>query len=189
MTIKLIIGLRNPGSAYEQTRHNAGGWLVEALANQFKTGFKADKKLQAEIAMFSVESLSCRAVLPLTFMNHSGFPVRALSQFYRINAGEILVVHDELDLPAGRLKIKTGGGHGGHNGLRDIISQLGTAEFHRLRVGIGHPGHKDLVLNYVLGKPSIEDKQAINTAITRAIAATNIIVKGSINDAMNALNS
>lgn len=188
MAIKLIIGLRNPGAAYEHTRHNAGGWFVEALARYYNAGFKVDKKLHGEVAGFDIKNLSCKALLPTTFMNHSGLPTRETSQFYRINPNEILVVHDELDLPPGRIKIKTGGGHGGHNGLRDIITQLGSADFHRLRVGIGHPGHKDLVLNYVLGKPSLHDKQLIVEAINKAIDVMPTLITGNTAAAMNLLH-
>lgn len=188
MAIKLIIGLRNPGSAYEQTRHNAGEWLTAALAHRHHTSFKLEKKMQAQIADLELNNHSGKLVLPLTFMNHSGQPTRLISQFYRIQPEEILVVHDELDLPPGRIKLKTGGGHGGHNGLRDIISQLGSGEFHRLRIGIGHPGHKDLVHQYVLSKPSVHDRQQIYDAIDRGIAAIPLVLSGDIARAMNQLN-
>ncbi|CEK09711.1 aminoacyl-tRNA hydrolase [Legionella hackeliae] len=188
MAIKLIIGLRNPGSAYEHTRHNAGGWFVEALTRHHGASFKVEKKLNCELANFEIKNTPCKTVLPLTFMNHSGMPTREVGQFYRIEADEILVVHDELDLPAGRIKMKTGGGHGGHNGLRDIITQLGTTNFHRLRIGIGHPGHKDMVLNYVLGKPSQQDRQLIFDAIERGIAAMPTVLTGTIAAAMNLIN-
>lgn len=188
MTIKLIIGLRNPGSNYERTRHNAGGWFVEALSDYYRAHFKADKKLHGEMTVLSIEQHECRAMLPLTFMNHSGLPVREASQFYRINPNEILVVHDELDIPAGELKMKLGGGHGGHNGLRDIISHLGTPDFYRLRIGIGHPGHRDLVHNYVLGKPSTHDLDLINQAINRAVAIMPLIITGNIATIMNRLS-
>ncbi|KTD23811.1 peptidyl-tRNA hydrolase, PTH1 family [Legionella lansingensis] len=189
MAIKLIIGLRNPGSAYEHTRHNAGGWFVQALAQRHGAAFKVDKKFHAELANFEIKGLPCKALLPLTFMNHSGLPAREVSQFYHIDAHEILVVHDELDLPTGRIKIKTGGGHGGHNGLRDLINHLGNSDFHRLRIGIGHPGHKDMVLNYVLGKPSAQDRQLIFDAIDRGIAVMPTILAGNIAGAMNLLHS
>lgn len=188
MAIKLIIGLRNPGSAYEPTRHNAGGWFVEAFAESHKASFKTVKKLHAEVANIEIDNHPCMTILPLTFMNHSGLPAREVSQFYRIKPEEMLVVHDELDLPAGRIKLKTGGGHGGHNGLRDIINQLG-ADFHRLRVGIGHPGHKDQVLNYVLGKPSQQDRQLIFESIERSIADIAKAITGDIPGAMNIINS
>ncbi|EHL29644.1 aminoacyl-tRNA hydrolase [Legionella drancourtii] len=188
MAIKLIIGLRNPGSAYEHTRHNAGGWLTAALAQRHSTSFKLEKKMQAELAELKLNNHTGKLVLPLTFMNHSGQPTRLISQFYRIQPEEILVVHDELDLPAGRIKLKTGGGHGGHNGLRDIIAQLGSPHFHRLRIGIGHPGHKDLVHQYVLGKPSAHDRQQIYDAIDRGIAVMPLVFSGDLARAMNQLN-
>ena len=188
MTIKLIVGLQNPGAAYQHTRHNAGGWFVEALVKHDSAVFKSDKKMQCELADLKIQNTACKAILPLTFMNHSGFPVRAGCQFYRIEPNELLVVHDELDLPAGRIKLKTGGGHGGHNGLRDIISQLGSADFHRLRVGIGHPGHKELVLDYVLGKPSQHDRELICEAIDRGVAAIPTVLTGNMALAMNLIN-
>ncbi|KTC86089.1 MULTISPECIES: aminoacyl-tRNA hydrolase [Legionella] len=188
MAIKLIIGLRNPGSAYEHTRHNAGGWFVETLTQRHNGSFKVEKKLHGEVASFTINTISCKTLLPLTFMNHSGLATREIAQFYRIIPDEILVVHDELDLPPGRIKIKTGGGHGGHNGLRDIIAQLGSSEFHRLRVGIGHPGHRDLVLNFVLGKPSQHDRQLMFDAIDRGIAVIPTLLTGNIAGAMNLLN-
>lgn len=189
MAIKLIIGLRNPGSDYEATRHNAGGWFAERFTELHNATFKIEKKLHSELATFDVNNLPCKTILPLTFMNQSGLPVRAICQFYRINPDEILVAHDDLDLPPGRIKLKTGGGHGGHNGLRDIISQLGSAEFHRLRVGIGHPGHKDLVLHFVLGKPSQADKKLILEAIERVIPDIPTAIAGDIAGAMNKINS
>ena len=189
MAIKLIIGLRNPGSAYEHTRHNAGGWLTYTLAQRHNAPFKTDKKMQADLAQITINQALCRLALPLTFMNHSGQPTRAYSQFYQIQPDEILVVHDELDLPPGRIKLKTGGGHGGHNGLRDIIAQLGSPDFHRLRIGIGHPGHKDLVHQYVLNKPSQQDRQLIYDAIDRGIAVAPFILAGDIAKAMNQLTT
>lgn len=188
MTIKLIIGLRNPGSAYEHTRHNAGAWFVNALAHRLNASFKSEKKLHCELAQIVMGEHHCKLALPLTFMNHSGLPAREISQFYRIAPQEILVVHDELDLPAGRSKLKTGGGPGGHNGLRDMIAQLGSGDFHRLRIGIGHPGHKDMVLSYVLGKPSPKDRQSIFDAIEQAIAVMPPIMNGELGAAMNLLH-
>ncbi len=188
MAIKLIVGLRNPGAAYAHTRHNAGAWFALALAAHYQASFKVEKKLQSELANFEVNTHAYKALLPLSFMNHSGLPVLTVCQFYRIEPHEILVAHDELDLPVGRIKLKTGGGHGGHNGLRDIINQLGSSAFHRLRVGIGHPGHKELVLNYVLGKPSQADNTLIADAIDRAINIMPTALAGSFEVAMSQLN-
>lgn len=189
MAIRLVIGLRNPGAAYEHTRHNAGGWFVEALTRHYNATFKTDKKLQGEIAHLEINEMPCKTFLPLTFMNHSGQPTQAVSQFYRLKPHEILIVHDDLDLPPGRIKIKTGGGHGGHNGLRDIILQLGSSDFHRLRIGIGHPGHRDLVLNFVLGKPSVQDRALIDESIERGIAIIPAALTGNIAQAMNLLHA
>ena len=187
--IKLIVGLRNPGAAYEHTRHNAGGWFLDALAKAYTLTFKFDKKWSGELATFTHDGVACMALLPLTFMNHSGQAVRAVSQFYRIEPHEILVAHDELDLPAGSIKLKSGGGHGGHNGLRDIISHLGTTAFQRLRIGIGHPGDKTLVLDYVLGKPRASDKILIDDAMARGINVLSDVLAGRMDLAMNRLNS
>ena len=188
MAIKLIVGLRNPGSAYAHTRHNAGGWFVEALVSYCKATLKIEKKLHSELTNLEIDNIQCKAILPMSFMNHSGLAVYTVSQFYRIEPHEILVVHDELDLPVGRIKLKTGGGHGGHNGLRDIINQLGSTAFHRLRIGIAHPGHKGLVLDYVLGKPSQHDRQLINEAIERGIDTMPMILSDRIEIAMSQLN-
>jgi PTH1 family peptidyl-tRNA hydrolase len=189
MNIKLIVGLRNPGSVYEQTRHNAGAWFIEALSKQYPLSFKVQNKMQGEVAELQVDNLRCYTLLPLTFMNHSGQSVRAICDFYRIKPLEIIVVHDELDLPAGRAKLKSGGGHGGHNGLRDLATHLGSTNFHRLRIGIGHPGHKDQVLNYVLGKPSQLDKSQITSVIDRAVDMVPLLLQGRMDLAMNQFNS
>lgn len=187
--IKLIVGLRNPGSAYAQTRHNVGAWFVEALAHLEKSSFKSDKKLRGDIATIQLGELSCLLFMPLSFMNINGECVRAMCQFYRILPHELLVVHDDLDLSVGCVRLKTGGGHGGHNGLRDLIAQIGSQEFHRLRMGIGHPGHRELVSDYVLSKPSVADRQRVVEAIDRALSVMPLIVSGQIARAMNQLNT
>ncbi len=188
MTIKLIVGLRNPGAAYAATRHNAGAWLVEALAQAQRLQFKADKKLGGEWVRCDDFQTHSLLFLPLSFMNLNGTSVRAMSQFYGILPQEILIVHDELDLSPGDIRLKTGGGHGGHNGLRDLIQQLQTPDFHRLRIGIGHPGHRDLVTDYVLSKPSVVDKEKIVEAIERALAEMPLILAGNFTLAMNHLH-
>lgn len=188
MLIKLIVGLQNPGLAYVHTRHNAGAWFLDALADRYHLSFKTNKKLLGEVAELAHENVRCFILLPTTFMNHSGQSVRAFCDFYRIESKEILVVHDDLDISVGRAKLKTGGGHGGHNGLRDIIAHLNTTEFHRLRLGIGHPGHREEVLNYVLGKPSPEDREQILIAIARALEVIPVILDGHIERAMTQLN-
>ena len=189
MAIKLIVGLQNPGTSYAETRHNAGGWFVKRLAAHSRATFKEEKKWQAELASLSQSSGTCWLLLPTTYMNHSGLSVRAVAHFYNIEPEEILVVHDELDLPAGRIKLKTGGGHGGHNGLRDVIAQLGSNAFHRLRVGIGHPGHKDLVLNFVLGKPLAIERELIGEAISRIADVIPTLLNGDFSKAMNQINT
>ena len=188
MAIKLIVGLQNPGAAYEQTRHNVGGWLVETLACRHRAAFQLEKKLFAKLSSFTLDGHPCKALLPTTFMNLSGKAARAVCQFYKIQPEEILVVHDDLDLPCGRIKLKTDGGHGGHNGLKDLTAQLGTSTYHRLRIGIGHPGHKSMVLEYVLGKPSPEDKENILNAIDRGIEIMPLLLSQGIMNAMNILH-
>lgn len=189
MPIKLIVGLKNPGANYEATRHNVGGWFVEAFAQQHRTFFKTDSKLHGDLATIELDGMACKLLLPSTFMNHSGIAVRAVAQFYRIQPAEILVAHDDLDLDVGRIKLKTGGGHGGHNGLRDIMSHLGTPAFHRLRIGIGHPGDKELVLNFVLGKPSQQDRVFIHEAIDRATHVMPKLFSDQLAIAMSILNT
>ena len=188
MITKLVIGLQNPGSAYAGTRHNAGGWFAEALANHYRVSFKPEKKLHAALATFDEDEVHCKIVLPSTFMNQSGLPAREIAGFYRVPPENILVVHDELDLAPGRIKLKTGGGHGGHNGLRDITAQLGSSHFNRLRIGIGHPGNKEDVVNYVLGKPKPEDRELITEAIHRGLAAIPFFLQNRLGDAMNLIN-
>lgn len=187
--IKLIVGLRNPGSAYEKTRHNAGAWFVESLAKRHMAKFKNEKKLHGECTSIDVDGHECKLLLPNMFMNQSGTVVKAASNFYKIQPNQILIVHDELDLPAGNARLKAGGGHGGHNGLRDIINQFGKNAFYRLRIGIGHPGHKELVHNYVLSKPSQSDNLSIHDAIDRALSIIPEAIEGKLEVAMNQLHS
>ena len=188
MTIELIVGLQNPGSAYAKTRHNVGGWLVEALVQEAQAEFNVEKKLHALLASIVLGQRPLKCALPLTYMNQSGLALRSLSQFYRIEVEKILVVHDDLDLAPGRIKLKSGGGHGGHNGLKDIIQHLGSSQFQRLRIGIGHPGYRDQVLDYVLSKPRQEEKSLIDDAIRKGIDALPILLEGDINKAMNVIN-
>ncbi|MDU1535460.1 MAG: aminoacyl-tRNA hydrolase, partial [Neisseria sp.] len=154
--IKMIVGLGNPGGEYEQTRHNAGFWFLDELAWQWKVSFKEEKKFFGEVARANLPDGDVWLLKPMTFMNRSGQSVAALAQFYKIKPEEILVVHDELDIPCGRIKFKLGGGNGGHNGLKDIQARLGTPDYYRLRLGIDHPGDRNLVVAYVLNKPSAE---------------------------------
>lgn len=187
--IKLIVGLGNPGSKYSDTRHNAGEWLIQRLANRFNLKLKEENKFFGQTAVANIAGQDIRLLIPTTFMNLSGKSVGALATFYRILPEEILVIHDELDLPPGSVKLKLGGGHGGHNGLKDIIAQLANSKnFYRLRVGIGHPGDKNLVAAYVLSKPSPQDQQLIDKALDEAENCIEILIKDGINQAMNRLN-
>lgn len=165
-----IVGLGNPGDEYERTRHNAGFWLVDRLAQRARVGLRREAKFHGELARATLGGSEVLLLKPQTFMNRSGQAVQALAQFYKLAPERILVAHDELDLPAGTLRLKLGGGHGGHNGLRDIHRALGE-NYRRLRIGIGHPGDKNLVLNYVLGRPGRDDEQAIHDGIDAALDA------------------
>lgn len=187
-TIDLIVGLGNPGSKYEPTRHNVGFWLVDQIAQQKGTTFRKENKFHGEACQLSLQGHNLRLLKPSTYMNKSGDSVQAISQFYKIPVENMLVIHDELDLPPGEVRLKKGGGHGGHNGLRDIIAQLGK-DFMRLRLGIGHPGSSRDVSNYVLGRPNASETGLIEDAISEAIAYLPQIVEGKIQVAMNHLHS
>ncbi len=187
--IQLVAGLGNPGAKYEQTRHNAGFWFVDAVVRQCNTQFGAESKYKSEVARCSLAGNDFRLQKPMDFMNCSGMPVAALAGFYRIPRGGILVVHDELDLPVGTVKLKKGGGHGGHNGLRDLIPHLGGKDFLRLRIGVGHPGHRDDVVGYVLKVPSRDDRALIEQAINAAVNVLPDIIAGNIDAAMKELHT
>lgn len=187
--IEIIAGLGNPGAEYRDTRHNAGFWLLDALAQRCGAEFKAERRFQAETARADLDGYTCHLLKPQTFMNRSGQAVAALARYYRIPIESVLVVHDEIDLPAGTVRLKRGGGHGGHNGLRDIIEVFGGATgFLRLRLGVGRPDHSDQVVNYVLHAPSAGDRQAIDTAIADALAVLPQVVAGQGERAMNRLH-
>jgi peptidyl-tRNA hydrolase, PTH1 family len=187
--IKLIVGLGNPGGEYEATRHNAGFWWVDELASACNANFRTDNKFHGLVARASLHGHEVQLLKPQTFMNVSGRAVVALALFYKILPDQILVVHDELDLPPGSAKLKLGGGHGGHNGLKDIIAQLGTREFWRLRIGIGHPGERDEVVNYVLKAPRKEEQVLIDEAMQRAQDVAPLIIEGKLEAAMLKLHS
>ena len=187
--IKLIAGLGNPGRDYAATRHNAGFWFVERLAESCKLALKAESKFFGRIARARSAGGDMWLVEPQTFMNRSGQSVGALANFYKISADEILVVHDELDLPPGSAKIKFGGGVAGHNGLKDIAASLGTHDFWRLRIGIGHPGDKDLVVDYVLEKARREEQDLMDDAIARSLATFPEIAAGNLEAAMMLLHT
>ncbi|MBI4696071.1 MAG: aminoacyl-tRNA hydrolase [Gammaproteobacteria bacterium] len=185
--IDLIVGLGNPGAEYERTRHNVGFWLVDRLAAQAGTAFRREAKFHGHACQTKLAGGTLHLLKPSTFMNRSGTAVAAASRYLKIEPAAILVVHDDLDLPPGTARLKRGGGHGGHNGLRDITGQIG-AEFARLRLGIGHPGHAREVVNYVLEPPRAEERDPIDDAIDRALAEIARIVSGEFDIVMNTLN-
>lgn len=187
--IKLIVGLGNPGREYEATRHNAGFWWVDEFAQKNKFVLKAENKFHGMVARNMVHGRELYLLKPQTFMNVSGRSVGALVQFYKIEAAQILVVHDELDLPPGSAKLKLGGGHGGHNGLKDIIAHLGTRDFWRLRIGIGHPGDRAEVANFVLNAPRKEEQVLIEGSLQRAQDVAPLIIEGKMEAAMLKLHS
>lgn len=190
MSIKLIVGLANPGAEYAATRHNAGAWYVDLLAGRHNQALKEEAKFFGYTARLNIDGEDVRLLVPTTFMNLSGKAVGAMANFYRIQPEEILVAHDELDLPPGVAKFKLGGGHGGHNGLKDIISKLGNNPgFHRLRVGIGHPGDKNKVVGFVLGKPPLSEQKLIDDAIDEATRCTDIWLKEGLTKATNRLHA
>jgi len=187
--IKLIVGLGNPGPKYEQTRHNAGFWFLDVLANDYHATLRSESKFHGDVAKSQIKGEDVWLLKPDTFMNLSGQSIAAVSRFYKITPDQILVVHDELDLPAGTARLKRGGGHGGHNGLRDTISRLGSKDFARLRIGIGHPGDKSKVHDYVLKQASRDDQIEIDTAIRHAVDVVADIIAGDMDAAMNRLHT
>lgn len=188
MALRLIVGLGNPGAKYAKTRHNVGAWLLSELAAQYRLPLREEPKFSAQIALLTGHNPSCWLLIPTTFMNESGRSVQALANFYKILPTEILVAHDELDFMPGVIRLKAGGGHGGHNGLRDIIQRLGLNEFYRLRIGIGHPGHRDQVTPYVLGEPSLHDKTKITEAIEHSLSVVPDLLAGEIDRAFRYLH-
>ena len=187
--IQLIAGLRNPGSKYEQTRHNAGFWFVDAVARRYNAVFRAESRYKSDVTRCRIDGHDCRLQKPMDFMNCSGQPVASFAAFYRIPRQAILVVLDELDLPPGTVRLKRGGGHGGHNGLRDLIPRLGGNDFMRLRIGIGHPGHRDDVTGHVLKPAPRDERDAIDAAIDSALQLLPDIVAGNTDRAMKELHT
>lgn len=187
--LRLIVGLANPGPQYADTRHNAGAWFVERLAQQLGVALVADSKSFGLLARCSVAGQDVRLLIPTTFMNRSGQAIGTVAGFYKISPAEILVAHDELDLLPGQIRLKTGGGHGGHNGLRDTIACLGNQNtFHRLRIGIGHPGDKSQVSNFVLGKAPGVESALTDLAIDEALRHREALIQGDLARVMNKLN-
>ena len=181
---KLFVGLGNPGAEYEATRHNVGFWWLEAAARELKVNLVPEKSYWGLAGRTQIQGQTVWLLAPQTFMNLSGKSVGALAKFFKIQPEDIVVVHDELDIEPGQAKLKKGGGHAGHNGLRDIHAQLGTADYWRLRVGIGHPGEKSEVANWVLKKPSPEHRQAIDETLSRSIKALPQLLAGDMDKAM-----
>jgi PTH1 family peptidyl-tRNA hydrolase len=186
-SIRLVVGLGNPGKDYERTRHNAGFWLVERFAVQSAVALRKDGKYQALVGR--MPNNGAWLILPQSFMNASGRAVQMLAGFFKIQPAEIMVVHDELDFEPGTAKIKQGGGIAGHNGLKDISQRLGSHDYWRLRLGIGHPGDRNVVADYVLNKPSAEDRAEIDEAIGRSIEILPLCISGDMQGAMQKLHS
>ncbi|HNP36022.1 MAG TPA: aminoacyl-tRNA hydrolase [Woeseiaceae bacterium] len=186
--VSIIAGLGNPGDKYEKTLHNAGFWFVDALARKYSGEFRYDKKFDAEIGRVDLHGTEVWLVKPQCFMNLSGQPVRAVLDYYQLNARDLLVAHDEIDLPPGTVRLKQGGGHGGHNGLRDLISHCGP-DFMRLRIGVGHPGDKSQVTNYVLKRATADAESAIETNLVEALAVMPVLIDDGLNAAMKQLHT
>jgi peptidyl-tRNA hydrolase, PTH1 family len=201
VSIALIVGLGNPGPRYLTTRHNAGFWLVDELAGQAHEQFRVEAKFYGEVCRVDLSSPQaskgtitspssmCWLLKPNTFMNRSGQAVVALAHYYKIPVEQILIVHDDLDFPPGTIRLKKGGSDCRHNGLKDIIAHLGSNQFMRLRLGIGHPGHKDQVVNYVLNAPTYEEQTAIEGAMHAALEVIPLIAAGEVNKAMQHLHT
>ncbi len=185
--LRLIVGLGNPGAEYSETRHNAGFWFCERLAAELGASFAKESRYHGWVA--NARAAGVWLLMPATFMNRSGQAVQALAHFYRIPPAEMLVVHDELDLPPGQLRLKFGGGLGGHNGLKDITGHLGTQDYWRLRIGIGHPGDRNEVVNYVLKPPRREEREEIDKAVDRALLAWPLLAKADYNAATQRINA
>jgi PTH1 family peptidyl-tRNA hydrolase len=189
MPINLLIGLGNPGPRYASTRHNVGFWLIDRVATEFSTIFQQENKFHGEICRIEQGDIRCWLLKPHTFMNRSGLAIIALANFYKIPIENIVIAHDDLDLPVGRIRFKNGGGHGGHNGLKDSIAHLNTPQFKRLRIGIGHPGNRDAVVDYVLNSPSQIDKIEIDKSIESALSVMPLLLTGKFDKAVQTLHT
>ena len=186
--LKMIAGLGNPGEKHERTLHNAGFWFVDALARKHGGSFRYEKKFDADVAKIAIDGRDVWLAKPQAYMNLSGLPVRQILDYYRIDIDQLLVAHDEIDLPPGTVRLKKGGGHGGHNGLRDIIKH-GNADFMRLRLGVGHPGDKSKVTGYVLKRASSDVEAAIERNIDDAAAVMPVLMSDGLNAAMKKLHT
>jgi PTH1 family peptidyl-tRNA hydrolase len=186
--LKLIVGLGNPGTEYSRTRHNAGFQFVDELARRHAATFRSEPRHRAELARAAIAGQQLWLLKPMSYMNHSGDPVRSVADFYKVPVGSVLVAYDELDFPAGTVRLKLGGGAAGHNGMRDVIAHMGDA-FWRLRIGIGHPGDRGAVLDYVLGRPSADEARLIGEALIAAADAVPLLLAEGAQIAMNRLHS
>jgi len=186
--IELIVGLGNPGAKYANTRHNAGFWFVDRVASAAGATFRANSRLLGESCEASVDGRRVRLLKPTTYMNRSGQSIGATLAYYKIPIARLLVVHDEIDLPSGTIRLKDGGGHGGHNGLRDIVAHLSAKNFARLRIGVGHPGQRDEVIGHVLRRAGNSEQAEVDEAIKRGLDELPMIVRGELRGAMNVLN-
>jgi peptidyl-tRNA hydrolase, PTH1 family len=185
----MIVGLGNPGPEHLRTRHNAGFWFLDALAQRLGARLGVDGKLFGEVAKVDIDGEPVWLLKPSTYMNRSGQSVGAALRYFKVDPEQCLVAHDDLDLPPGVARLKFDGGHGGQNGLRDILRHLGHGRFQRLRIGIGHPGHKDRVTPWVLGRPSVDDEAGMLRAIHEALDVTPLVVRGELNEAMKRLHT
>ncbi len=187
-SVRIIAGLGNPEEKHEQTRHNAGFWFVDAVARKFGGSFRYEKKFDADYCRVNIHGEDVWLIKPQSYMNLSGGPIRGMLDYYRLKVTDLLVAHDEIDLPSGTTRLKSAGGHGGHNGLRDIIQHC-SAEFLRLRLGVGHPGEKSKVTNYVLKRASSDVERAVEDNIDDAIGVLPLLVDGETNAAMKKLHT
>ena len=187
-SIHLIVGLGNPGTEHAQDRHNLGFWFVDELARRHGGQFRSEAKFYGELARVSVGAADLRLLKPETYMNRSGESAQSVVRFLKLSIGQVLIAHDDLDLPVGELRLKAGGGHGGHNGLRDLVQHLGR-DFLRLRIGIGHPGHRDLVTGYVLKRPPSAERELLDRAVDRAVEALPVLLEQGLQRAMTLLHT
>lgn len=188
IAFELVVGLGNPGAEYAATRHNAGFWFAEAFGRERGAALGGDKRFFAMTGSVLIGGRKVHIAMPMNFMNNSGQGVAAVARFYKIDPERILIAHDELDLPPGQIRLKRGGGHGGHNGLRDTVARLGSSDFWRLRIGIGHPGHKGAVSAYVLKRAPADQQCQIEEAVELALREADTMIDGDVNVAMKKLN-
>ena len=187
--LRLLVGLGNPGAEHLRTRHNAGFWFIDALAQAHGARLGMESKLHGETAKIVIDGQPLWLLKPTTYMNKSGIAIQSALRYWKIEPEDMLVAHDDLDLPAGAARLKFDGGHGGQNGLRDTFAHLGHGKFHRLRLGIGHPGDKNRVVSWVLGRPGVDDEKAIIDAVGRSLDVLPLAVRGDFNEAMKRLHT